>query len=56
MSAESDAWKREMTRRELRRAVERKERDRREAYRIMTERLARDWQPPKDEGPPQRID
>lgn len=50
MSAESDDWKREMTRRELRRAVERRERDRREAYRLMTERLARDWQPPKDEG------
>ena len=56
MSAESDDWKREMTRRELRRAVERRERDRREAYRIMTERLSRDWRPPKDDGPPPRID
>lgn len=51
-----DEWKHERTRRDSRRMAERAERDKRVAYRVLTERLQRQAIPRQDYGPPPRID
>lgn len=56
MTRSNDDWRLERSRRDARRLAEHNRRDQRLAFQLLTERVAKEVEPRRDDGPPPRID